>query len=171
MLEMFEKFARESQGNEWLLYLEDDVRPVNISTNEDLRFLYNVPEDAEVIRPYIGSNTACALSDLRYSASFGGAAVHALYISSSGCRKVVAYARKHGWKHCVDVDLFRISIPGMAVPTGFDGWSFSNSDCDIAPHGQLEKGEKLAMYHADHIIFNQTSSPVTDGRGVVFAPE
>ena len=159
MLEVFDAFSRESKGNEWLLYFEDDVRPVNIRVDEDLRFLYNAPEDAEVIRPYIGSNTACALPDLRYAPSYGGGLTHAMYISSSGCRKVVAYARKHGWKHAVDMDLFRMSRCAGETPTGLDGWSFWEQDGSCCVRSRVEKREKLAMYHMNHIIFNQTSNP------------
>jgi hypothetical protein len=42
--------------NTWLLYLEDDVRPINVDKNDTLNILYNIPTDAELIRPYIGKN-------------------------------------------------------------------------------------------------------------------
>ena len=60
-LEIFEKFVNESNGNEWLLHFEDDVRPVNIDVNENLNYLYNIPKDAEFIRPCLGHNKHCKL--------------------------------------------------------------------------------------------------------------
>jgi hypothetical protein len=159
MLEIFEKFISESNGNEWLLFFEDDVRPVNIDKNENLNVLYNIPKDAELIRPYIGSNTLCNLKDLKYKQSFGGGLNHAFYISTSGCQKVLNYVEKYNWKFMADIDLYRLSKYCIDTPTGYDGWSFRamNGYCDIS--NKLEENEKINMYHCDHIIFNQTSLP------------
>jgi hypothetical protein len=62
MLEIFENFVnnRETE-NDWLLYFEDDVRPINLDKSEDLTKLYNIPLDAELIRPYMGKNEICNL--------------------------------------------------------------------------------------------------------------
>ena len=83
MLEIFEKFVSESIGNEWLLFFEDDVRPVNIDNSDNLNLLHNIPKDAELIRPYIGCNKLCKLIDLTYKKSFGGGLNHAFYISTT----------------------------------------------------------------------------------------
>jgi len=55
MLEIFENFVNKYE-KQWLLYLEDDVRPINVDKNDNLNILYNIPADAELIRPYIGKN-------------------------------------------------------------------------------------------------------------------
>jgi len=159
MLEIFDKFVNESIGNEWLLYLQDDVRPVNIDKSEDLNFLYNVPKDAELIRPYIGHNTNCILKNIQYKQSYGGGLNHAFYISTNGCKKVINYAKKYGWKFCDDVDLYLLSKFNKEIPTGFDTWSFIaiNGQCDAVKVDSED--EKLAIYHMNHIIFNQTSLP------------
>ena len=158
-LEIFERFVQESNGNEWLLHFEDDVRPVNLDKNEILNFLYNVPKDAELIRPYIGSNSKCKLQDVKYKESYGGGLNHAFYISTNGCKKVINYAKKYGWKFRSDADLYKISKFYQEIPCGFDGWSLksTNGKCD-AVKLDLEN-EKLCMYHMDIIIFNQTSLP------------
>jgi len=164
MLEIFDKFANESVGNEWLLYFEDDVRPVNIDKSEDLKVLYNIPEDADLIRPYIGSNTKCNLKDMEYRRSFTGGLNHAFYISTNGCKKVMSYTKKYGWKSNSDVDLYSLSKFNLEVPTGFDGWSFSSGGdkpvCGLCDMVNVDSDdEKLAIYHMSHIIFNQTSLP------------
>jgi hypothetical protein len=66
MLEIFENFVNESNENEWMLFFEDDVRPININSNKDLTKLYNIPYDAELIRPYIGLNEQCELRNINY---------------------------------------------------------------------------------------------------------
>ena len=159
MLEIFDKFLNESQGNEWLLYFQDDVRPVNVSKSENLNYLYNIPEDAELIRPYIGKNTPCKLKNIKYLESYGGAANHAFYISTEGCRKVLNYAKKYGWKFEDDVDLYKISKFNIDVPSGYDAWSlkYTNGQCDSVSVDSDD--EKLAIYQMDNIIFNQTSMP------------
>lgn len=159
MLEIFEKYVSNSNGNEWFLYFEDDVRPTNIDKTENLNILYNIPKDAELIRPYIGYNTSCNLKNLKYKKSFGGGLNHAFYISTSGCQKVLHYAKKYKWKYICDIDLYRLSKYCIDIPTEYDGWSFNaiGGYCDIS--NILEENEKIFIYHCDHIIFNQTSLP------------
>ena len=159
MLDIFDCFVQQSNGNEWMLYFEDDVRPVNVDSNEDFSVLYNVPKDAELIRPYIGSNTKCKLTDIQYKSSFGGGLNHAFYISTNGCIKVLNYAKKYGWKFVCDIDLYKISVFNQDIPTGLDCWSLSSTDrlCDAVRVNS--DNEKLIMYHMDHILFNQTSNP------------
>lgn len=158
MLEIFERFVSTSNGNEWLLFFEDDVRPVNISKGEDLTVLYNVPVDAELIRPYIGENTKCNLKDLKYKKSFGGGLNHAIYISTSGCQKVLNYTKKYKWGGCADIDLYKIGIYQVGFPTGYDGWSFSSTNGYLNTP-KIEEEEKLNIYHCSHVFFNQTSLP------------
>lgn len=159
MLEIFDKFVHESNGNEWLLFFEDDVRPVNIDISENLNFLYNIPKDAELIRPYIGHNDKCTLKNLQYIESYSGGNNHAFYISTEGCKKLINYARKYGWKFVGDIDIYKLSKFNTEVPTGYDGWSFiaANGLCDSVKVDSED--EKLAIYHMNHIIFNQTSLP------------
>ena len=159
MLEIFDKFVNESIDNEWLLYFEDDVRPVNINKSEDLNFLYNVPKDAELIRPYIGNNTNCVLKDIIYKKSYAGGLTHAFYISTNGCKKVINYAKKYGWKFDIDINLYLLSKFNQDLPSGFDGWSFSSTNGLYDAVKVDSKDEKLAIYHMSHIIFNQTSLP------------
>ena len=159
MLEIFDKFVNESIGNEWLLFFEDDVRPVNVDINENLNFLYNIPKDAELIRPYIGENTKCELKDIQYKNSYGGGYNHAFYISTNGCKKVINYAKKYGWKFNADIDIYKLSKFYQNIPTGYDGWSFNSTNglCDALKVDSED--EKLSIYHMNHIIFNQTSLP------------
>ena len=159
MLEIFEKFIKENKGNEWLLYFEDDVRIVNLDKNENFNFLYNVPEDAELIRPYMGNNSKCELKNIKYKISFGGGLNHAFYISTNGCKKVINYAKKYGWKFICDIDLYQISKFNTEIASGYDGWSniSINGICDSI---KLEsEDEKLIIYQMDNVIFNQTSLP------------
>ena len=157
-LEIFEKFVNESNGNEWLLHFEDDVRPVNIDKNENLNFLYNIPKDAELIRPYIGLNTKCKLKDINYTESYGGVNNHAFYISTNGCKKVINYAKKYGWKSNSDIDLYKISKFYTGTPTGYESWRIKgNPCCDFVNLDSDD--EKLIVYHMSNIIFNQTSLP------------
>ena len=175
MLEIFEKFVEESNGNEWLLYFEDDVRPVNISKNENLNFLYNIPKDAELIRTCIGNNTTCEIKNLKYKQSYSGVANHAFYISTSGCIKVLNYTKKYKYTYCADVDIYRLSKFYINTPNGFDSWRFSvlgndkiSNDRYIEFMNKLEnlkEEEKIAIYHMDNIIFNQTSLPSADFNG------
>lgn len=164
MLEIFNKFVKENEdkGNNWLLYFEDDVRVSNLDMSEDLTRLYNVPEDAELIRPYIGKNEPIDLKHVQYSISYGGGNNHAFYISRDGCKKVLNYATKYKWKYICDIDIYKLSKYCENFPTGFDGWSFKacNGKNDITR--KLAEDEKINMYHLSHRIFNQTSLPVAD---------
>lgn len=168
MLEVFDAFARENEPNEWLLYCEDDVRATNVEPHDDLRFLHNVPEDAEMVRPYIGKNSRCSIKDAKYRPSYGGWSAHALYVSGRGCRKVVDYARKHGWRFECDFDMFRMTRSATQVPIGImpAWWDGISSDWRLGPAHScnipdvLDEHEKLAVYHTDHVLWNQTSLPV-----------
>jgi len=159
MLGIFDWFARQSKGNEWLLFFEDDVRPVNVGIHEDLGVLYNVPIDADLIRPYIGSNTAFKLTDVRYKPSFGGGLNHAIYISGKGCTKVLNYAKRYGWKFMADIDLYKISVFNEDMPVGIDGWSLRSMGGLCRAVRVDSDEEKLVVYHMDHVLFNQTSNP------------
>ena len=161
MLEIFDLFVKKYQfikSNAWLLYLEDDVRPINLQT-KDVRYLFNIPQNAEVIRPYIGSNSIIDLRQMRYQISFGGGNMHACYLSVSACQKILHYTKKYRWKYPCDVDLFKLAVGCTLFPTGIDGWNFGhcNHQNDITP--LLEKSEKIYMYSMSNIIFNQTSLP------------
>jgi len=160
MLEIFENFVNNSETeNDWLLYFEDDVRPINLDKSEDLTKLYNIPSDAELIRPYIGKNEICNLKNIDYRISYGGGMCHAFYISVSGCKKAINYAKKYKWKYICDIDLFKLAKYCGKYPTGYDGWSLTstNNVNNITDH--LEDDEKINMYQLNHIIFNQTSNP------------
>jgi hypothetical protein len=162
MLEIFDDFVNENKNtneNKWLLYFEDDVRPINISNEEDLTKLYNVPNDAELLRPYIGKNENCNFKNINYKISYSGGLNHAFYISILGCKKVLNYAKKYEWKYICDIDLYKIAKFCGGFPTGFDGWTLNsvNNNNDITTH--LDENEKLIMYSLDTIIFNQTSLP------------
>ena len=159
MLEIFEKFVNESVDNEWLLYFEDDVRPINIDKEQDLTKLYNVPIVAELIRPYLGKNEQCDITNVNYKISYGGGLNHAFYISTNGCIKVLHYANKYKWRHVCDVDLYKLATHCCRFPTGYDGWSLLGCDGNNNITEQLEEHEKINMYHLSHCIFNQTSHP------------
>jgi len=160
LLEIFENFVNESVGNEWFLFFEDDVRPVNLTPNQDLTKLFNVPADAELIRPYIGKNEPCDLNTVQYATSYGGGLNHAIYLSTSACRKLVHYSRKYKWKYMGDIDLYKLAKHCGRFPTGLDGWSLGSveGNNDITP--KLQEDEKITMYQLSHLIFNQTSNPV-----------
>ena len=165
MLDIFADFAdfagQSGHESKWLLYLEDDVRPVNVRENADLGLLHNIPVDAELIRPIVGRDEPVDLGSVTYKRSYGGGLTHAFYISASGCRKVLKYARKHGWRYAADVDLHKLARGCGGFPTGFDGWSFVGSDNanEISP--LLAEEDKIAMYHTSHILFDQTSLPIS----------
>ena len=175
MLEIFEKFVEESNGNEWLLYIEDDVRPVNISKNENLKSLYNIPKDAELIKPDRGNNTSCEIKNMKYKQCYSGAYTHAFYISTSGCIKILNYTKKYKYRYAADVDIYKLSKFYINSPTGFDGWSFIETrDNEILKKKYIEfinilenlkQEEKIAIYYMDNIIFNQTSAPCADFNG------
>jgi len=161
MLEIFDNFINENNNNEnsWLLYFEDDVRPININLEENLTKLYNIPIDAELIRPYVGKNEHCDLKNINYKISYSGGNNHAFYISVSGCKKVLNYAKKYKWKYVCDIDLYKLAKFCTGFPTGYDGWTFTacNNNNDITP--RLEEDEKIHMYSLSNCIFNQTSNP------------
>jgi len=160
MLEIFDNFVKEnSDENRWLLYFEDDVRPINIKLGDDLSILYNVPSNAEFIRPYIGKNEPCDIQHLKYNTSYSGGYNHAFYISVSGCKKVLHYAKKYKWKYICDIDLYKLAKYCGGHPTGLDGWTLksTNNNNDIAL--ALNEDEKINMYQLSHVIFNQTSLP------------
>jgi len=164
MLEIFENFVNENDNkneneNNWMLYLEDDVRPTNIDLNQDLTKLFNLPENSELIRPYIGKNDFCDLKKIHYNLSFGGGMNHGFYISVSGCKKVLNYTKKYKWKYICDIDLYKIAKHYDIFPTGYDGWSFNGMDKNNNIYEQLDENEKINMYQLSHIIFNQTSHP------------
>lgn len=160
MLDVFAEFAREHASG-WLLYLEDDVRPVNVRDGADLGVLRNIPADAELIRPIVGRDEPVDLGSVTYRHSYGGGLNHAIYISASGCRKVVEYARAHGWRYVCDIDLYKLARGCGEFPTGLDGWSLvaSGGASEISP--LLAEDEKIAMYHTSHILFDQTSLPIS----------
>jgi hypothetical protein len=160
MLEIFDKFATTFDNNpcKWLLFFEDDVRPINLP-NGDLRKLYNIPVDAEMIRPYIGTNEPCDLKTVTYNISYGSVNNHALYLSASACRKVVNYALKYKWKHDADIDIYKLAKRCGKFPTGYDGWSLSSCDGNNNITEQLAEDEKLIMYSISNVIMNQTSMP------------
>jgi len=160
MLEIFDNFInkyKDINKNAWLLYFEDDVRPINIEEGEDLTKLYNIPIDAELIRPYIGKNEKVDISNINYHLSYGGGLNHAFYISISGCQKVINYSKKYNWKYICDVDLYKLAKGCGGYPLGIDGWSLrsTNGVNNITP--LLDENEKINMYSMSNCIFNQTS--------------
>jgi hypothetical protein len=161
MLDVFDNFINKyNNRNAWLLFFEDDVRPVNIDTDEDLTVLYNIPEDAELIRPYLGSNESADMKNMTYYKSFGGGMNHAFYISVSGCKKVMHYLKKHKWRYQSDMDLYRLSTGCGGFPTNIDhGWSLVGikNNNNISP--LLTEDEKIHTYYMKNLIFNQTSNP------------
>jgi hypothetical protein len=159
MLEIFDNFVNNSAHNEWLLFFEDDVRPINIDVNQDLTNLYNIPENAELIRPYIGKNEHCDIKNVNYKISYGGGNNHAFYISVSGCKKVLNYAKKYKWKYICDIDIYKLAKYCGGYPTGYDGWSLSSSNGSNDITEKLVENEKINMYQMSHCIFNQTSNP------------
>lgn len=158
MLEIFDKFVNESEEDEWMLYMEDDVRVINVDKHDDLTKLC-VPSDAELIRPYIGKNEPCHLDQLQYRVSSDGGLNHAIYVSVSACKKILHYAKTYKWKYVCDIDLYKLSSHGGLFPTGYDAWGLysCNGKNDIT--GTLKEHEKIKMYHLSHCIFNQTSLP------------
>jgi hypothetical protein len=158
------KSSHESKSGltgRWLLYLEDDVRPVNVRENADLGLLHNIPVDAELIRPIVGRDEPVDLGSVTYRHSYGGGLTHAFYISASGCRKVLQYARKHGWRYAADVDLHKLARGCGGFPTGLDGWSLVGSDNANEVSPLLAEEDKIAMYHTSHVLFDQTSLPIS----------
>jgi len=160
LLEIYEKFVNKYPNkNAWMLYLEDDVRIVNLEPGSDVSILYNVPSDAELIRPFIGSNKMTTMESVKYRKSFNGVYNHAVYISVSGCKKVLKYAKKHKWKYNSDIDLYRLAVGAGGFPTGYESWSFMYSDNQNNISNLIPEEDKIRMYSMDHIIFNQTSLP------------
>jgi hypothetical protein len=163
MLEIFENFVNKYENtnkNQWLLYLEDDVRPINIDKNEVLNILYNIPVDAELIRTYIGKNEKINMKNMKYNISYSGGMNHAFYISVSGCKKVLNYVKKHKWKYVCDIDLYKLAKHCGGYPTGIDGWSLASTDNSNNITPLLEEKEKIHMYSMSNIIFDQTSLPL-----------
>ena len=158
MLEIFNnfisKYKNKNNKNSWLLYLEDDVRPININNDDDLTKLYNVPIDAEFIRPCIGQNKKCNLENIKYRVSFGGKNNSAFYISLSGCQKVINYAKKYGWRYDYDIDLYKLGKECKGFPTGFDGWTLVATDNQNEIPELLSDDEKINMYSMNESIFN-----------------
>ena len=160
MLEIFENFVNKYPNkNAWMLYFEDDVRIVNLQPGSDVSILYNIPSNAELIRPYIGTNTITTMDSIKYKKSYNGGLNHALYISVSACKKVLKYAKIHKWKYICDVDLYRLAVGSGGFPTGIDGWSLKVSDNQNNISNLIPEEDKIHMYSMDHIIFNQTSLP------------
>ena len=161
MLDIFENFTKNYPNNGWLLYFEDDVRPINIIEGTDLSTLHNIPVDAEMIRPYIGKNKNIDMKNIQYRKSYSGGLNHAFYISSSGCQKVLRYVKSHKWKYVCDIDLYKLAKGCREYPTGLDGWSLhsTGNKNDISPI--IKEEDKIAMYHTIHILFDQTSNPLT----------
>jgi len=160
MLEIFMNFESEPKGdqNAWLLFFEDDVRVVNVPEGTDLQTLQNVPYDAELVRPFWGSpQERKPLSEIQYHHSWGGGMNHALYISSTACRKVLNYAERHGWRYPADIDLYKLATGCPQYPSGIDGWGLTSSDRknDISP--LLSTEETIKMYHMDYSLYDQTS--------------
>jgi len=161
-LEIFDNFINKYKNineNAWLLFVEDDVRPVNISIGTDLGKLYNVPVDAELIRPYIGQNTFCDIKNISYNLTYGGVYTHAIYISVKGCQKIINYANKYKWRFNADIDLFKLAKTCTGFPTGYDSWAFNFTNYTNRITPILLESEKIIMYSMSHIILNQTSLP------------
>jgi hypothetical protein len=158
MFAIFNDFVNKKETG-WMLYLEDDVRLINLPVGEDLTVLHNVPEDAEIIRPYIGKNEQCDIKNINYCVSYGGGLNHAFYISVVGCKKVLNYAKKYKWKYNCDIDIYKLAKQCKEYPTGLDGWSLRSSENKNDITRLLNEDEKIYMYHMSHIVFNQTSLP------------
>jgi hypothetical protein len=161
MLEIFEHFViqygKESKdSNEpWLLFLINNVELMNVSSKENLKTLYNIPIDAELIRPNIGINERCKLKDMKYKISYGGSSNHSFYISLSGCKKVLHYAQKYKWRFDSDVDLYKIARGCLNFPVGYDNWTFKKSNNINGISDMLLESEKLNMYSMTHSIFTK----------------
>lgn len=161
MLDIFENFTKNFPKNGWLLYFEDDVRPVNIIEGVDLGTLYNVPIDAEMIRPYIGKNRQVDMKDVEYRTSYNGGLNHAIYISSSGCQKVLRYVKAHKWQYVCDIDIYKLAKGCGEYPTGLDSWSLHSTENKNDISKTIPDEDKITMYHTSHILFDQTSNPLT----------
>lgn len=157
MLEVFNNFIKKYKNiknDAWLLYFEDDVRPFNISPEDDLTKLYNVPSDAEFIRTSIGKNKESNFENINYRISFGGRNNHAFYISLTGCEKVLNYAKNYGWNYDYNIDLYKLGKECKGFPTGFDGWTLAATDNKNEISDLLSEDEKINMYSMDILIFN-----------------
>lgn len=163
MLDIFEAFALKHSGSKdaWLLYLENDARPINVERSENMKVLLNVPEDAELIRPFVGKNQKYVAEKATYQYDWGGGLAHAFYISAAGCQKVVAYALKYKWKYVCDIDIYKLAKRCPGYPSGFDGWSFRATNGVNAISSVLEEDEKIRMYGLSENIFDQASNPLT----------
>jgi hypothetical protein len=161
MLDIFENFTKKYPENGWLLYFEDDVRPINIVEGTDLATLHNIPVDAELIRPYTGKNNNIDMKKIQYRTSYGGGLNHAFYISSSGCQKVLRYAKGHKWQYVCDIDLYKLAKGCGEYPTGLDGWSLRSTGNKNDISQAIPEEDKITMYHTSNILFDQTSNPLT----------
>jgi hypothetical protein len=160
MLDIFENFTKKYPKNGWLLYFEDDVRPINI-IEADLATLHNVPIDAEMIRPYTGKHESIDMKNIQYRTSYGGGLNHAFYISSSGCQKVLRYVKNHKWQYVCDIDLYKLAKGCGEYPTALDGWSLRSTENKNDISSAVPEEDKIVMYHTSHILFDQTSNPLT----------
>ena len=163
MLDIFENFTKKYPKNGWLLYFEDDVRPINVIEGTDLATLHNIPIDAEMIRPYTGKNSNIDMKTIQYRTSYGGGLNHAFYISSSGCQKVLRYVKSHKWQYVCDIDLYKLAKGCGEYPTGLDGWSLRSTENKNDISSTIPEEDKIVMYHTNNILFDQTSNPLTPG--------
>jgi hypothetical protein len=101
------------------------------------------------------------MTNIKYYHSYGGGLNHAFYISSSGCQKVLRYVKNHKWQYVCDIDLYKLAKGCGEYPTALDGWSLhsTGNKNDISP--AIPEEDKIAMYHTNNILFDQTSNPLT----------
>lgn len=161
MLEIFYIFLNNfPRGEYWMWYFEDDIIPINIKDNENLKKIYNVPEDAEMIRVFNGVNKKYIPNKAQYRYSWGGGLLHAILISNIACQKILNYASKHKWKNVCDIDIFKITKNCKKYPTGYDGWNLSSvGGINYIPN-LIKEEDKIIMYDLDTIIFDQKSNPL-----------
>jgi len=161
MLEIFYIFLKKyPDGEHWMFYFEDDVRPENIEYETDLTNLYNVPKDAEMIRLFTGKKEKYIPKYSEYKYSWGGGLNHAFIISNKACKKIINYAEKYKWKHACDIDIYKIARGCTNFPTGYDAWSLSSVGGVNNISNSLLEEEKINLYDIDIFLFNQTSNPV-----------
>jgi len=161
MLEIFDNFVNKyPDKNAWMLYLEDDVRIINLKPGSDVSILLNVPQDAELIRVHYGINEMTTMELIKYKKSYSGDFNHALYISVSACKKVLKYAKKHKWTWSCDVDLYKLAVGAGSFPTEYRHWKFDTVFDSDPIQRLIPEEDKIHMYSTDHVIFNQTSSPL-----------
>lgn len=157
MLEMFDNVVKRYSNNIWFWYFEDDVRPVNMMKNENLKTL-KIPKDAEMIIPIRGENKILDKKNLKYRISYNGGANQAILMSRNACIKVLNYAKKYKWLDVCDKDLYRLCHKVNECISEYDAWCghiVLSSDKAI----NIEQKEKIITYSLDTYIFNQTSAP------------